>query len=197
MKILLNKTLIGLSCLLAIPAIATQSSERIYLGKTYEIKEKNPTEEIQSRAKKMDWKTIYQKGKKLDLPIVSLSRATKNRTFIHEVMNTIEMDVKDPRTGLILYPKGYTFNPLEYIQLPTFYIIENNEKDIIWLKNQEVHIGDMVLTTGDPFKLAAKIGKKVMILKQDMKDKLKLENLPARVSQIGSKLKVEEFKVPL
>ena len=167
------------------------------LGETYPIHERHPTEEIKEISNKIDWKSKYSKVKELKFQFAAIARATRNREYVHEILNSIEMDVTNPTSGEILYPKGYTFNPLDFIKLPKFIIISNHKKDIEWLEKQDVQIGTMILTIGDPFRLSKKLNRKVMILKDDLKEKLKLEFYPAIAQQVGNKIKISEYHVSL
>lgn len=184
-------------CQILIVPISYAGKYEHVLGETYDIVERHPTDEIKEATRKVDWKETYSKAKTLNLPIADISRATRNREFIHEVINKIDMDVTNPSTGEILYPKGYTFNPLDYLKLPKFIVISDHKKDIEWLETQDIDMNTMILTVGDPFSLSQTIKRKVMILKEDLKEKLKIGHYPAIAQQIGNKIKVTEFNVPL
>ena len=170
------------------------------LGETYDVIERHPTEEIHELSSKVDWKEVYAKATKLDFPTPTITRAKRNNEFVHEVLNTIDMDVRNPTTGEILYPKGYTFNPLAHLgamQLPTFFIISTHEKDIEWLKSQDIPTNSMILAVDDPIELSKLLSRKVMLLKDDLREKLNVNFYPARVSQVGYKIKVNEYHVSL
>jgi len=170
------------------------------LGETYDVIERHPTKEIHELSSKVDWKEVYAKATKLDFPTPTIARAKRNNEFVHEVLNTIDMDVRNPTTGEILYPKGYTFNPLAHLgamQLPTFFIISTHEKDIEWFKSQDIPRNSMILAVDDPIELSKLLSRKVMLLKDDLREKLKVNFYPARVGQVGYKIKVNEYHVSL
>lgn len=195
----MKNILISLFFLLSLPitGLSIAGQYEHVLGETYDITERHPTEEIKEASNKVDWVKTYSKIKELKLPVTRIERATRNREFTHKVLSVTDVDVANPNTGEMLYPKGYTFNPLEYIRLPKFIIISDHKKDIEWLKKQQVDISTMILTVSDPFKLGKEINRKVMILKDDLKEKLKIEFYPAIVQQIGIKIQVNEYLVPL
>lgn len=179
-------------------AVATQYEH--VLGETYDVLERNPSDEIKDIAGTKDWKAIYEKGLDLKFPEPTIARATRNNEFVHEVLNTIDMDVRNPNTGQILYPKGYTFNPLAYLgamKLPTFIVVSNHEKDIEWLQQQNITPNTMILSVDDPLGLSKKINHKVMLLKDDLREKLKINFYPAIAQQVGVKIKVNEYHVSL
>ena len=97
-------------------------------GTTYKLVEKDITKVIKEyidnnkvkieaklnkERKKMQKKiNIY---KPQDLKIV-LSPARNNKTFYPDPSYVLDMDIKDIN-GKIIYPKGYKFNPLNYIKM--------------------------------------------------------------------------------
>jgi len=57
---------------------------------------------------------------------------------------TTEFDVPDGR-GNILYPKGYVFNPLEYVYLPNMLVfINGGKKDQVEWFNSSAYFNDRV-----------------------------------------------------
>ena len=52
--------------------------------------------------------------------------ARKERTFLVDMTYTLDRDIADEK-GNVVYPKGYTFNPLDYITYPgTLVILDGN-----------------------------------------------------------------------
>lgn len=104
---------------------------------------------------------------------------------------TLPFDIPD-KDGAILYPKGFTFNPLEHLKLPNVLWIARPEQ-LDWVTSQ-AGSGDMViLSGGNALKESEGRDVPVFMLQDQLADRLSLEAAPARVWQEGAVLKVEEF----
>ena len=97
---------------------SVQAKELGNFGMTYRIAERDALTEIEERAKQVDWHKVLDKRKIENYQgppdRVRLPRAKRNRSFQVDMTYTTEIDVPDGKGG-ILYPTGYTFNPLDYI----------------------------------------------------------------------------------
>ena len=98
-------------------------------GSTYNWKEMNALDEIKMHAKKWLEKNDIEKLKEQikerlinRLSEVSCSgfvHARESQTYYTTGNYTLPFDIPDPRhPGKILYPKGFSFNPLNYVSLP-------------------------------------------------------------------------------
>ena len=98
-------------------------------GSTYNWKEMNALDEIKIHAKKWLEKNDIEKLKEQikerlikRLSEVSCSgfvHARESQTYYTTGNYTLPFDIPDPRhPGKILYPKGFSFNPLDYVSLP-------------------------------------------------------------------------------
>ena len=175
-------------------------------GRTYSIIEIDALEEIKQHASKIDWNKHFNKEKaetavKNYQPenMTALPRATENRTFSVDMTYTLDFDIPDGKGG-ILYPKGYTFNPLDYVQLPNILVIidASDKKQVEWFESSQ-YINDyktMCLITGGKFwALSQKLQKPVYYANKQIVERFKLKVVPSVVQQQGQYMEVKEFDV--
>ena len=172
------------------------------VGRVYPIKERDALEEMESRAAKVDWKKESAKVKPENYRpenSVSLPRASKDRSFLVDMTYTLTMDIPDNKGG-ILYPKGYTFNPLDYIPFNKVMIfINGDDKDqVAWLKKSPYMNqlnASVSLTEGSALKLGEKLGRQLFYSSAVMVDRFKLVAVPSVVRREGRMMIVEEYDV--
>lgn len=173
------------------------------VGKTYPIKERDALQEIEERAKKVDWKKEVSKIKPERYRpegSVNLPKATKNSLFLVDMTYTLDMDIPDGKGG-ILYPKGYTFNPLDYIPFRKMLVVINgSDKDqIAWFKKSPyISRPDvmLLLTEGSYSKLGQTLGRPVFYSDSRIVDKFQLKAVPSVIEQAGRMMQVREINVP-
>lgn len=94
--------------------------------------------------------------------------------------------------GTLLYPKGYTFNPLTYVSLPQRLVIVH-PRDLGWAI-RTARPGDFILlTAGDALALGEKAGRPLFILEERVKERLGLTVAPVIVAQQGQRLILTEY----
>ncbi len=182
-------------------------------GNTYSIKEKDAMVEIEEKIKKVDVEKIRKEleakmrnYKPSDL--VSLPQASKSFTYLVDMTYTLDTDI--PKVGAdgkmqgILYPKGYSFNPLEYMPAdPPPLVIFNgtNTKEREWVKkklkeNDPIINKSMFLATqGDFIKLANEFKRPVYYLKEIMAERLQLKNTISIVYREKNRMRVDVHSV--
>ena len=113
-------------------------------GTTYQFAEQDAIAEIKEAAGKVDWGRHMAAAKEHlyaelgQLPGENLLPPAKNnskRTIIP--IAALPFDVHDPKTGKILYPKGFQFNPLAYgPKLPIDLVVINGRRpaEIAWAR---------------------------------------------------------------
>lgn len=182
-------------------------------GNTYSIKEKDAMVEIEEKIKKVDVEKIRKEleakmrnYKPQDL--VSLPAATKNFSYLVDMTYTLDTDIPRVDGGGkiqgILYPKGYTFNPLEYMPTdPPPLVVFNGEnvKEKEWVKrklkeNDPRMKNSMLLATkGEFIKLANEFKRPVYYLKEIMAERLQLKNTISIVYREKNKMRVDVHSV--
>lgn len=111
---------------------------------------------------------------------------------------TLDSEIRLP-DGTLLYPKGYTFNPLSYVTLPQRLVVVH-PRDLGWAL-QVAKPADFVLLTGndgqgpDPLTLSERSGRALFILEARVKERLGLTVAPVIVEQAGQKLELTEVRL--
>lgn len=177
-------------------------------GATYPIFERDALEEIEDRAKQVDWGKLFDKEKneqkvKSYKPkdLVHLPRATRNRVRRVDVSYTLDFDITDGK-GNNLYPKGFTFNPLDYIAYPrTIVIISGADRQQIeWYKKSvfSKSLNTMLLITeGTYYDLSRELGVAVYYANPLFVERFNLTSVPSIIKQIDNLLEVTEVDVEL
>ncbi|WP_410526040.1 type-F conjugative transfer system protein TraW [Rickettsia endosymbiont of Polydrusus tereticollis] len=127
-------------------------------------------------------------------PVRGLTKASKNRSWFIEPSFIQKTDIKDSSDAVII-KAGTKVNPLEKISWgePLMFIDGDDEKQIKWSKSQ---IGKLVLTKGNPIKMAKKLNKPVFFDQGGvLTTRFKIKAVPAIARQEGKLLKISEIKI--
>jgi len=189
-----------IAIVLTLCVVYAQAKDLGSFGKTYPIAEKDALVEIEEKARLVDWKTVLDKKKpeKYQPPDkIHLPRATKNQTRFVDMSYTAEMDVPDGKGG-ILYPKGYSFNPLEYVTYPKTIVVINgkDKKQVKWFKTSEYskRIDVMLLLTEGSFPdIAKQIDRNVFYANEKIIRRFQLKVVPSVVRQSRKNMEILEI----
>ena len=182
---------------------SAQAKELGTFGMTYRIAERDALAEIEERAKQVDWHKVLDKLKVENFQgppdRVRLPRAKRNRSFPVDMTYTTEIDVPDGKGG-ILYPKGYTFNPLDYVTYPkTLVFIDGTDPEQVkWLAASEYEKRldvTLLLTEGSFGAVSKRISRPLFYADGKIVERLKLEAVPSVVRQKGRIMEVTEVKL--
>jgi conjugal transfer pilus assembly protein TraW len=173
-------------------------------GTTYRITERDALAEIEERARQVDWSKVLDKRKvenyqgppdKLSLP-----RAKRNRSLLVDMTYTTEIDVTDGKGGII-YPKGYTFNPLDYVSYPKTLVIINgtDPEQVKWFAASEYDKRldvTLLLTEGNFGTVSKRISRPLFYADRKIIERLKLKAVPSIIRQKGRLMEVTEVVLP-
>lgn len=174
-------------------------------GTTYRITERDALAEIEERARQVDWNKVLDKRKVENYQgppdKASLPRAKRSRSFPVDMTYTTEIDVPDGK-GSILYPKGYTFNPLDYVTYPkTLVIINGTDPDQVkWFAASEYDKRfdvTLLLTEGNFGGVSKRISRPLFYADRKMIERLKLKAVPSVIKQKGRLMEVTEVALPV
>lgn len=174
------------------------------VGKVYPIAEPDALAEIEERAKMINWKSILDKEKPEDFRpsrLVRLPRSRHERSFLVDMTYTLNFNIPDGKGG-ILYPKGYTFNPLDYIPFnQTLVILDGEDIDqVTWLKNSSLinHPNTIILLSSGSFSQVSKaLGRAIFYADRRIINRFNLRVTPSIVSQKGRHMEVKEIEIPI
>jgi conjugal transfer pilus assembly protein TraW len=170
------------------------------IGTTYPIVETNLIADLQGQidhdkvAKVME---EYKKYKPTDLHV--LPKAVSDRTFQVDMTYTLDHDIQD-ENGRILYKKGLTWNPLEYVTFPGGLVVINGEdaNQLKWFETSgyaKNHRVKLMVTSSNAASLIEELHRPVFYLNKVMATRLQLAAVPSVVIQEGKKMTVQEVKV--
>jgi conjugal transfer pilus assembly protein TraW len=96
-------------------------------------------------------------------------------------------DIKDAR-GVVIYPKGHKYNPLDYIWLKTSYVVidATDKQQIAWLK-QSGYLNKLQyqvwLTDGSWKETSKELNQSVYYVNQAITDRFQLKAVPSLIRQ--------------
>ena len=173
-------------------------------GNTYPIAEKDAIEEMKKKAAQTDWSKHFDKEKQAKAiknfrpqGLRSLPRVTDPETFQVDMTYSLEFDITDQR-GVIIYPKGFTFNPLDYMDYPrTLVFIDGSDKDQVqWLKSSEYVGTAMILVTDGVFwDVRKELNRHVYYATNQIIDRLGVKAVPSIAYQSGRYMEIKEVDV--
>lgn len=172
-------------------------------GAVYPIKEKNALEELQRKARQTDMsefraKTIKQ-IENYRLPETFLPRCEQSKRYLVDMTYTTEVDIPN-KDGDILYPRGFTFNPLDYIDFDQTIVILDGEdpKQLTWLKNSK-HIKDLntviLITEGTLNFLSQELERPFYYAPPSIIARLQITSLPSVSRQKGKYMEVRQIAI--
>jgi conjugal transfer pilus assembly protein TraW len=170
------------------------------IGRTFPIVEPDALAEIEAKAAALPKDLGPKFGPRSRwsaMKSASLAPATATRRRSVVPFYTLDMDVTLP-DGRVLYPKGFTFNPLTYVSLPQRLVIVH-AAELDWALKTATPTDWILLAAGsgpaaaDPIALGEKVGRPLFILEERVKERLGLTVAPVIVAQAGQHLILTEY----
>ena len=174
------------------------------VGETYPIAESDVVAELKEEAARKnhfgDDEFLERMKTYQPADIHYLPRATMDRTFLVDMTYTLERDLLDG-DGKVIYPKGFTFNPLDYVSFSGgMLVIDGSDPtQVRWFTKTPYvnnHRVRLLLSGGYAYNLIEELKRSVFYLTDEIADRLQLTAAPSLVIQKGEKLQVREFLVP-
>jgi len=175
------------------------SAARSTIGRTWPIAEPDALAEIEAKVATLPrdmTKAFGPRDKWSALKAAPLGVASADRVRSVVPFYTLDFDITLPE-GKTLYPKGFTFNPLTYVNLPQRLVVVH-PRDLGWaLRNARA--SDFILLAalgqqnGDAIDLSEKTGRPIYILEERVKQRLGLTVAPVIVQQSGTRLVLAEY----
>ncbi len=187
-------------------AVLAAAKELGSVGATYPIIEKDALTEIEDRAKEVDWSRIMDR-KKMEAKIrdyrpegmTNLPAAKKDRTFHVNMSYTLDFDIPDGKGG-ILYPRGYSFNPLAYIFYPGVLVVIDGDdnRQVEWFRAspyaKDLRVR-LLLSGGSYNEIMDRLKRPVFYANGGIVKRLQLAVVPAVVFQKGTVMEVREYAI--
>ena len=129
----------------------------------------------------------------------ALPRAEKDTTTRVDLTHTLEQDLIDAQ-GTILYPAGFTFNPLRYVSLSgALVVIDGSDPEqVAWFQGSPYvknHRALLLLSGGLAAPLRDELARPVAYLTEDIARRLQLRAVPSVVMEQDQHLTVREVRI--
>jgi len=202
-EVLILALLLASSTLLLTGLSPTRAGEIVRLepvGPTSAVIETDLGEVLRQRAVSVDVEQLrsvqahYQPANLRALP-----RATKDTTSIVDLTHTLQQDLVDAQ-GTILYPRGFTFNPLRYVSLSgALVVIDGSDPEqVAWFKGSPYGANRralLLLSGGLAAPLRDELRRPVAYLTEDIAQRLQVRAVPSVVVERDNQLVIREVSL--
>ena len=202
-EVLILALLLASSTLLLTGLSPTRAGEIVRLepvGPTSAVIETDLGEVLRQRAVSVDVEQLrsvqahYQPANLRALP-----RATKDTTSIVDLTHTLQQDLVDAQ-GTILYPRGFTFNPLRYVSLSgALVVIDGSDPEqVAWFKGSPYGANRralLLLSGGLAAALRDGLQRPVAYLTEDIAQRLQVRAVPSVVVERDNQLVIREVSL--
>lgn len=132
-------------------------------------------------------------------PVIGIINTKTPKKFYYDPTVSPPFDLKDHQ-GKVFHKKGNTVNPLDTVTLTEnlLFIDGTDKNQINWALAQPGSIKPdlIILVKGKPLALMRQLNRQIYFDQYgQISKKLAITQVPARVSQIGTKLLIEEIKL--
>jgi conjugal transfer pilus assembly protein TraW len=192
----------GLLLVAAVILAGSAHAASTTIGRTWPIAEPDAMAEMEAKAAALPPDMAARFGPRSRWPALkaaSLGRAMADRVRPVVPFYPLDRDIALP-DGRILYPKGFTFNPLAFVALPQRLVIVD-PGDLGWAL-ATARPTDFILLTGsrsdragpqdDVLALSDRVHRPLFILEDPVRERLGLTVAPVIVAQQGQKLLLTE-----
>jgi hypothetical protein len=173
-------------------------------GRTYDIVEPDAYEEVLKAVKKVKlekYKKVLQERIKKFMVVeeFNIPYAKETNTRYYEPRYELPFDIKDAK-GRVIYPRGFTFNPLQYMNLYGSFIFfdARNALHLQWLKKGGYagRMDVMLIATAGNIRDAGKFLKaQVYRGTKSMLERFDVKRIPCIVRQNGKHLEITEVGI--
>jgi conjugal transfer pilus assembly protein TraW len=177
---------------------ASARADTATIGRTWPIAEPDAMAEIEAMVARQPPNMAEKFGPRSQwsaLKGASLGVTREDRVRSVVPFHTLDTEIRLP-DGKLLYPAGFTFNPLAYVSLPQRLVIVH-PRDLGWALKTAA-LTDWILLTGggdpkdDALSLGERHGRALFILEERVKARLGLTVAPVIVRQVGQRLELTE-----
>ena len=182
------------------PALAKEIVQLEPVGPTSAVVETDLGDELRQRAVNVDVEQLRSaQARYQPANLHALPRATKNTTTMVDLTHTLEQDLVDAQ-GTILYPRGFTFNPLRYVSLSgALVVIDGSDPEqMAWFKGSPYGANRralLLLSGGLAAPLRDELRRPVAYLTEDVAQRLQLRAVPSIVVERDNQLVIREVSL--
>jgi conjugal transfer pilus assembly protein TraW len=170
------------------------------VGRTYPIVEQDITKELQQKATTIDLDALFNTHNRYQPPnLHPLPRTASDRVFTVDLTHTLDHDIKDSQ-GNLLYPQGFTFNPLQHAGLSGgLVVIDGSDlQQVEWFKGSPYFQNQraiLLLSGGYAAEVKQELKSPVYYLTHGIAARLQLKAAPSVVVEQDNKLTVREVRL--
>ena len=172
---------------------AASAAESLTVAQTYAIVEPDAYAEIQSRAAAVDWAEARNKIRMPAMQGLALPAATEDRIRQVVPAYTLPFDIRDS-AGQVIYPRGFRFNPLDYLTLP-YRLLVIDELSLDWAITVLQPTDMVIVAGGDIEQAAAVLERPAFVLDEKTRARLEIEVTPSIIEQQGNVLVIQEVGI--
>ena len=193
--VILALLLAGLS-----PAWAGEVEQLEPVGPTSAVIESDLVDELRQRAVSVDVEQLrHAQAGYQPANLHALPRATKDTTITVYISHTLEEDLVDAQ-GTILYPAGFTFNPLRHVSLTRALVVidGSDPEQVAWFKGSPYGSNRralLLLSGGLAAALRDELRRPVAYLTEDIARRLQLRAVPSIVVERDNQLEIREVSL--
>ena len=182
------------------PARAAEIVQLEPVGPTSAVIETDLAETLRQRAVSVDLEQLRSvQARYQPANLHALPRAEKDTTTVVDLTHTLEQDVQDAN-GQVLYPAGFTFNPLRYVFLSgALVVIDGSDPEqVAWFKGSPYaanHRALLLLSGGLAAPLRDELRRPVAYLTKDIAQRLQLRAVPSVVVERDNQLVIREVSL--
>lgn len=195
-----SKLLSALWIITCVPQVLAAHTQLETVGKTYPIVERDIREEFKQMATGIDIDALFNTHNRYQpANLHPLPRAASDRMFTVDLTQSLDHDIKDSR-GNLLYPQGFTFNPLQYAGLSGGLVVidGSDSKQVEWFQGSpyfQNHRAILLLSGGYAAEVKQALQRPVYYLTHDIATRLQLKAVPSVVVEQDNKLTVREVRL--
>ena len=170
------------------------------VGPTSAVIETDLVDELRQRVRLIDMEQVRQTQERYQpANLHALPRAEKDTTTRVDLTHTLEQDLVDAQ-GTILYPAGFTFNPLRYVSLSKALVVidGSDPEQVAWFKGSPYGTNRralLLLSGGLAAPLGDELRRPVAYLTEDIARRLQLRAVPSIVVEQDSQLVIREVSL--
>lgn len=175
-------------------------------GAVYDIFEKDAMQEIEEKLARIDMEAIRKSLRKSvinklsNINVSGIGKAVKDDIRTFRPIYTLPFDIRDEK-GKVIYPKGYTFNPLQLFSFPYIFVFidGSSKKEIDWFLNNSglSNRWDIIvmITKGSIFDAWSSLGRYVFAADKHIVNWLQVKRTPSVVYASGDYFVVVEYGI--
>ena len=170
------------------------------VGPTSAVIETDLAEALRQRAVSVDVERLRSaQARYQPANLQALPRATKDAITMVDLTHTLEQDVQDAN-GQVLYPAGFTFNPLRYVSLSgALVVIDGSDPEqVAWFQGSPYvknHRALLLLSGGLAAPLRDELARPVAYLTEDIALRLQVRAVPSVVIEQENQLVIREVSL--